>query len=624
MFRAITPLLPFTFLLAIFAPGLLPTPACAEGEIPPPPRIAILFLPEESFPWPHAVPLLLERGLDSRGIRFEPVALNPGAAENLAALLAHSTGAPLNEQRIQFLRAEARSRKFDTLLLLREVKGEQEGFTLTATTGDFGELVEFRNERWIGNASPEGMMVLLDNMIAALGWPSCGEAPFIYEEPTREERYARALVAGSPLLFQEIMEDDSTHQGGMLHFASRLLLGESPHRGRGLLDSIDERALPLLERSMVPAWRAVASGDRAALLESVESLESRFPGRFETQLLRGILAGLLRNWNEGEEALRRASEMRPFDPLPHRLIGNAALEQGFLDLAEHQFRAADNLGMGDPLAQIGLASVRYSEGRVDEAENILNEMPPLFPHNWTAWFLYSAARSNLFMARGLFHEAERTLQEARDEAHRTGNEEALIDLTIRLCHVYLEGNSADAAAGETGELRFRRISPAMEVRQPGILPYLEGLVGVARESFGTVSAKKLEIETTAGANEAWLAHLEGRYLLEIGAGWEAVPYLRSAAQLDSSLVNNLHLGHAYLAADQAERARHILEEMVERGESLLESPPSIPLAFYYLGRSLEKLGDHNLAHQAFREFLIYWQRPNQVRAEWRYANEAIN
>lgn len=625
MFRALIRFLPLPVLLVLFLLPFVARPASTDSRSKRPPKAAILFLPTENFAWPNAIPLLIERALDARGIRFEPVVLPRRAAANLAGLLAHTSGREPDVRETRFLRAESRSRGFDTLLLLREERrGGRSLFILSAATGSFEETIEVEGGEGEETTPPEEIAQLLDKLISLLHWPTVGTAPYVHGDLASEERYARVLAAGSPALFREIMEGDSLHEAARLHFAGRLALGEFPSRGGALLDSIDSEELPALERSALGAWRAAAAGDERSLNRAVAMLEDRFPGRFETRLLQGILAGRKHEWDEGEEALRKAAEMRPLDPLPHRLIGDIALQRGFLELAAREYRSADNLGLGDPLARIGLASVHYSEGRIDEAESLLIDPPPPFPHHWTARFLYSAARSNLYLARGLFDRAEETLLQARDEAYRLGNEEALIDLTVRLCHVYLEGGLTDAAASEVGELRFRGAAAGLTGRQPGLVPYLEGLVGVQQEDFGTVSAKKLEIETTAGANEAWTEHLEGRYLLERGAAWEAVPYLRSAARLDGSLVNNLHLGRALLAAGQTGNARRTLELIVEQGESLLDSPPSIPLAFYYLGRSLEELGDPYLARLAFREFLTYWHNPNQARSEWRHANNAVN
>lgn len=607
-------------LLSLAGPGTLR----AAAESPAPPRIAILFQTSSAWLWPNAVPLLTERALDARGVRFEPVPLPPGAAGNLVSLIdAIGEGGPGDKER-SFLRSEARTRRFDTVILVRSGIGPAgASLSLAAASEPFDGAIEIDARGETAPGSIEELAALVGRLVEATGWPAGEAEPFVHAAPSAEERYARALAVGAPALFREIMEADSTHEGARLHLAGRLALGEFPRRGRALLDSIEAEELPPLERALLPAWRAVAWHDRPALGEAADHLARRFPGRFETLLFRGILGSEDLEFDAAEQALRRAAEIRPLDPLPRRLIGEGALRRGFLDGAEVEFRAADNLGRGDPLARIGLASVYYSEGRLDEAEDILAAPPPPYPHRWTSLFLYEAARANLHVAEGLFAEAERELLRARDDAYRVGNEEAVVDLTVRLCHTYLEGGAADAAAGEAAELRFRSGTEAVKALPPGLVPYLEGLVGVEAQDFGTVSAKKLEISTITGSDPAWPPQLEGRYLLENGSGWEAIPYLREAARMDSSLVNRLHLARAYLASDRPESSRRILESVVESGESLLESPPTLPLAFYYLGRSLTALDDGALAKIAYREFLNYWHDPDSARPEWRHANSVL-
>ncbi len=619
----LTSLLVSTLLPVLLAAGcIFPRSGWCGPDGKSVPRAAILFLPGESFPWPNAVPPLFERALDSRGVRFEPVSLPRGSAENLAGLAAHAARGELDDGEKRFLRSESRSRHFDAILLLQNIEWNGASvFKLRAAVEPFDSIREFTGR---GNRPDDPfstLPALVDSLAAAFGWESGSKEAFRYGDLFSEDRSARALATGRPTLLQKALMSDSSHQELRLHLAARLALSEYPHHGRAMLDSIDPASLPPLERETLPAWRAAARGDERALESAVATLIDRFPGRFETSLLAGLLGIRTGGFDEAEAPLRRAVAMRPFDPLPHRLIGDTALEEGFLELAAREYAAADDLGEGGPLARIGIASVLYSEGRIDEAWTVLNESPLSFPHRWTAWFYLVAARANLALAGGRFSEGESILLRGRDEANRLGNEEALTDLTVRLCRLYMEGGVLDAAAGEVGELRFRSESPFLAIRHPGLVPYLEGLLGVLREDFGTISAKKLEIETTPGSPEEWIPLLEGEYLLEASSGWEAVPPLRRAEALGPTLRGGLLLGRAYLKADQPENARRTLEEVVERGESLLLSPPSLPLVFYYLGRSLEELGDLPLARIAYREFLNYWARGDRTRPEWRHAQE---
>ncbi len=595
-------------------------PAQSTDRWEDPPRIAILFLPYGRFPWPDAVPLLVERALDCGGIFYAPAPVPENAARRIAGA-ANSPGGALDDRAARFLKSEARQSGIDALLIVREEDGNS---TLSFTTigAPFDSATVFR-----GGASGEGVLdaipALAESAAASLRLPVTGPpTPFTRWDGESEESYALALASGSTEQFEELARRGAGHPAALLHFAARLVEGTKHRRGEALLDSIRPEALPPIERAILPAWRAVARGEPARLDSALYLLSRRFPGRFETLLLAGIAARDDRRPDDAADGFRAAATVRPFDPLPHRLMGDIALKRGFLDLATARYRTADDVGKGDVLARIGLASVAYSEGRIDDAAALLASSATDETARGTMPLPITAARANLALAGGRFADAEAILLDSRRFAYDSGDDEAADDLTARLCRTYIEGDAVEAAAYELGELRFRRLSPSFSL-PPGLFPYLEGLIGIARLDLGTVSAKKLEIGVEPGAEPLLADLLDGEYLLEKGAPWEAAPYFRRVVADDDTPRSRYLLGRAYLEEGRPAKARDEFEQLVERGESLLDTPPVIPLAFYGLGRSLEAIGDVDLARAAYGEFLHYQENTDRVTPEWRHAAKMV-
>jgi tetratricopeptide (TPR) repeat protein len=357
------------------------------------------------------------------------------------------------------------------------------------------------------------------------------------------------------------------------------------------------------------ARAAYASGIRADFERDVETLERAFPQRFETLLLRGLARLERGDLEKARDVLERAVRANPSEPLAHLLLAETALRDGHLAAAREEYRRVLILDPHDALAPIGLASVLYSEGSLDEAEAALAEAPladPHLPEGMRPRFLREAARAGLLLAEGRFVAAKGILSRARNEAYRAGDEESLVDLTIRRFYVFLEQGETDSAGTELSEVRFRGSAPFLRTEKTGAVAALEGLLGAHRRDYGTVIAKRLELETVPASNAAERGVFESLYYIFQGSTWEARLPLRAALrERDCARIRHL-LGRASIgSAGQTASAIDDLEWVANRGESLLDLPPVLAVNFYYLGRAFEERGQKPDAEMAYREFLHY-------------------
>ncbi len=594
------------FLCYVLVASCLVVPASLAwgGNHERPPRVSIFTAPPRDFPYPAAVRMLFERALDCRRTPFEPVTLPDRKSANLAhVIVSHGEGA-VEGGSGSFLRSEGRSSQLDYILVAALETGREGVFVNL-----YGSATPF-DSIWVALLPPVPLDSLgktaqawADSAIVRFGWTAGEERSFPLYDLQAEELFARGVATGSLGDLEEAWNRGS-HEGAKAELGYRLADGEYPARGRKLLAETDSLRLAPLERAAHQARILAIAGNSRARTEAIDRLESQFPLRFDTHVQVARMRAEEGDFRGAAEQLRAAIRLRSLDPRPHRLLGDFALRAGYLDMAREEFHRADELSGGDALARIGLASIDYSEGFPEDAALLLSHPPSGLAHGWTAYYQYAAARAALHLARGFYGEAVIELKRGREEAHRLGNQEAVLDLTARLVWALLEADEPREAAYEAADLRFHEESQFLASADPGLIPFLEGIVAARFEDRGAVSAKRLELEAI-GHHPARAPFVEGLYFLRIQSGWEAVPPLRRAVRISDTVRNRYYLGLAYLGADQAARAIQELETVVERGESLLDFPPVLPDAFAALGRALESRGSLDLAITAYEEYLNY-------------------
>ncbi|MFH1279323.1 MAG: hypothetical protein ABIK65_13195 [Candidatus Eisenbacteria bacterium] len=567
------------------------------------------------------------RALDETGLAFTIPSLPEGLEENLAAAMADFQGSTDMSAR-SYIRSEADEYDLDGILLLRWRTGQTDGaVTVTGALSPFARSWEIGAGAGGDGSLSSAIGSLADSTAIRLGGEPAPPRENFPVVPEGEAVFARALRFGSLTLGAAALEKNGDHDAVRSWLGFRLFLSERRERGREMIGEVRAERLGPFDRRVHEARLAIVRGAWDEAEEIVRGLHSRFPDRFETLLLRGLLASSREGGSGARDLFGKAVRARPLDPLPHRLLGGAALRDGLLDLAREEYGRALDLLPRDTLARIGLASALYSEGLLDETAKLLALPPSPDPHGEEGTrprFLHLAARAGLALAEGGFAEARVTLREARDEAYRMNDEESLLDLTARLVYVFLEEGSVDSAWTELAELRYRAGKrPDAAPGPPGFPVYLEGLHGAYRLDRGAVAAKRLELETIPGAGGAWTELIDAYYFLLQGEGWEATPPLRRAlGRGEDRLVRHL-LGRASVQSGRSGAAVQDLEWVVERGESLLDLPPVLPLSFYYLGRALEERGDDERARLAYREFLHYWKYAPPHRPEKTHAQSLV-
>lgn len=602
-------------------------PALAAGDDGP---LMVAFLLPAQSPPPYAEGLteLLARALDETDLAFLPAAIPGRARENIAALLpVTASGGKGSERKRSLLRSEAREYGFEAFLRVdaREVPG---GVALSLTGG----TTPF-DRPWTIDAPPDhadslaaAFGLLADSAAVRFGARPAASHPTGPTRPAAEKLYARAVEFGSLEIADRAIAFDDRHAPSLSWLGFRLFLRESRGEGRRMLALTERERLGSFLGLVHEGRKAYADGKSDEAIRIADELERRFPGRYDTVLLAGLV--LLERGEQGEarqkftEAIRR----RPLDPLPHRLLAEAGLRDGLTDLARDEYGRALSLSPRDFLAAIGLASVFYTEGLLAEAEEILSRVPPPDPHGVegaTPFTMHLAARAGLRYAEGRFQEAKADLVRARNEAHRLGDESGLVDLTVRLFYLFLEEGKLDSARTELNEVRHRLVRDPTVWGRPGAAAYLEGILGASIQDYGTVTAKRLEVELTEGADRSWPDLIEGLYELNRGSGWDAILPLRRAARYGSRTYPRYLLGRAALAAQKWGSAVSDLEFVAERGEHLLDLPPVLSLSFYYLGRVFEERGDPNQARLAYREFLHFRQYANPTRPEMSHARSYL-
>ncbi|MFH1680664.1 MAG: hypothetical protein ABIH26_08475 [Candidatus Eisenbacteria bacterium] len=594
-------------------------PSRAGGGEPGTP--SALLLADVDSPRARGIRAAFERVLGETGIRPVPVPAPWSLGGDLASAFdALAAGSRRREERA-FLLREMEERGAEGVLLLsaREAAGR-------IACSVWGGVRPF-DRIWRAESPPvpagsfEGAFRALADSAAVRFGAERAVPPFVALSSLEgEEIHARAMETGSVDLFLEASGAHG-HQAARSELGFRLLLRGSRERGLAFLEDVNDTLMNRFEREAHRArltFRSGGEGVRAA----VGALDALFPGRFETLLLGGaerLRAGEL---SEARDRLEQAILLRPGDPLPRLLLAEAALRDGYLNAAGEACRRALVLDPHDFLGPIGLASVLYSDGLLQEAEELLARPPLIDPHaaeGTRPYFLHQAARANLQFAGGRFFNARRTLALARNEAFRLGDEESLVDLTIRRFYVFLEEGAVDSAAVELSELRFRERAPLLHAEGDALVPYLEGLLGAHRGDYGTVTAKRLELETIAGTDPSLADLIEGTYEVLRGSGGEASLPLRRALRGGESRMARHLLGRASLERGRWGEAIERLEWIVDRGEPLLDLPLLLPSSFFYLGRAFEERGDRAEAELAFREFLHYWRHADSRRAEIAHA-----
>ncbi len=597
-------LLPFLYLLFALA---VPTSANGDG----PPRLALHLDRNDAFPFPYALEELAGRAIDCAPARYEPVPIPDNNLSRLQSLLNPGGGA-IGEREQKFIASEGRRLHFDAVVFL-ETRLRPEGYVITClgAKAPFKTGFSFALQPAQVADLAARLPALADTLLArSVLVRASNERARTFPHATweSEDLYVEGARYGDfPLLAQALEADDSNEAARSL-LGFRLTLGDNPAYGWGLLQAVDSSRLSPFDRAVHTARLELAKpggGTSSDTAPSISRLHRDYPGRFESELAFAIPFARRGDIRGADRAIRRAIALRPHDPLPHRILAEAGLRAGIADVAAQEFAVADRLAGGDWLSIIGMASTKYTQGFVRDAYEILsNPMPPRL-HTWSVYYKYLLARGNLSLATGDFQTAIAEFVSARDRAYRAGNREAVLDLSARLVWANLEAGRIDEAAYEVADLRFEQDTTYFFEANPGIVPFLEGVVAAHAGDLGEVAARRLEIETTPGAPGALALIIEGLYYLKRDSAWEAIPAFRRATESMPGSYTRFLLGMAYFESGDASRAWTVLEENVERGESLLDSPPVLPQSFHYLAKSLKERGEDHLAAIAYNELYNY-------------------
>jgi len=560
---------------------------------------------------------LLERSFDRADLSFKPVSLPDHSRATIASLFGKDAGRSDAATR-SYLSSEIRAFEIDAIALLEQ--HETSGaihIALHVSAHPFDDRATYRASTAAAESLGVVLGTLADSAASHLGGEPAGTRIFHPVRLGAEDAFGKGIRFGSLALLQRAIELDKNHDEARSALGFRLFLRGSRIKGRRLLDEARAERLDPLSRMVHRARIAYAAGDEGELHDALDSLSLRFEGRFETELLHGLESAHRRDRDEARKRYIGAIRRHPLDPFPHLLLGESALRNGHLDLARDEYRRALALAPGDHVARIGLASVFFTEGLLHEASDALDPLPPPDPHGMEGikpLLLHLAARAGFHWGLGRFNDARHELIRARQQAYLLDDEEGLIDISVRLFHLGLSAAPNDWVWPELSEIRARTGADP-ELLPPGYVAYLEGLYGARQGDFGTTMAKRLEIESTPGADPIWTDLIEGYYLIARGDGWEALLPLRRNERIRESSLGHHLMGQASLLSGRESAATRELEWVVERGESLLDLPVLIPLSFYYLGRALEEQSDAAGARLAYTEFLHYWQSAESDRPE---------
>lgn len=269
-----------------------------------------------------------------------------------------------------------------------------------------------------------------------------------------------------------------------------------------------------------------------------------------------------RRYDSAEAALRKAAELDPADPGPHRGLGHAALKRRDFAAAEADFLHALEIAPKDAEAFYGLGEVQRLQRRSADAERAYRRAIELRPN-------YAAAHTALgivFYDRGDFDQAERFYRRAIEldpsEAapyHNLGN----------LCREA----RGDLDAAERWFRQATELSP--DDGQP-----LGGLALVAAQRGNRSEAERLlrraiELDPDSSA----LHNNLGEILRQRGRQDEAEPLYRRALELDPD--NPAPYGN--LGIIQAERKQFVEAEktfraLLERSRGNARLPAVVNLA----------------------------------------------
>lgn len=585
-----------------------------------PHRIAMRLDRGDDFPYPYAMEELAGRAMDCAGFVYQPVELPDNALSRIRSIIKPQES-EIDERAQVMLASESRKLDFDCIVFIRtRVHAEGVVTTFFGTFAPFAKSFAIISEPALIAAVPNVLPGLVDSLVSLAEYDGDGrwralsngftdaveslDSRLPYASWESEDLYAEGTHYGDFALLEQALEADSANEAARSLLGFRLTLGDAPAYGWGLLSRVNGAALSRYDRAVHRTRLALAPPD-VADANAARDLRRSYPGRFETELLSAIPFARRGDLQSADRPIRNAIGLRPHDPLPHRILAEAGLRTGNADVAAREFAVADRLAGGDWMSITGIASTKYTQGFVRDAFEILSHPFPPRLHTWSVYYKYLLARGNLSLATGDFETAIAEFVSARDRAYRTGNRESVLDLTVRLVWANLEAGRIEAAAYEVADLRFEEDTTYFYQSNPGVVPYLEGVVAAYAGDLGEVSARRLEIETTPGAPPEYAKIIEGLYYLKSGSAWEAIPALRRALETRPHAYTRLLLGMAYFESGDASRAWTVLEENVERGESLLDSPPTLPHSFLYLAKSLEERGENYLAKIAYNELYNY-------------------
>ncbi len=307
---------------------------------------------------------------------------------------------------------------------------------------------------------------------------------------------------------------------------------------------------------------ATAEQMEAELVEIAERLQERFAESPEALHVAAVVYAELRQTRKAEEVWRRCIALAPDRLGPRVGLASTAIERGEDETAVEVLRAALDEGLASPELFYHLATALNKLGRLEQAEEVLQEGLARFEPVAVNWRLLGQAQLQLER----YPEAESSLRRARS----LGDESA--ELYLALANVLSRQGKTDEADSYRERFRQRRAIPPEDADQP------------FQVAYASVMRRNL-VETLAKAG-AVFAH-EGELM-------EAERLLLRAVQLDPQNAEILReVARMFLDQQRLDDAWLVHRRLIQR------DPPNF-LDCINLAHVGLQVGDYETVETAFR------------------------
>jgi len=329
----------------------------------------------------------------------------------------------------------------------------------------------------------------------------------------------------------------------------------------------------------------------ARLLLGVVSLAAADPVSAEKELRRALefgqdantvvppLARAMLELGETGKLIKEFGDRKLSDPKSQAdllaTVGQAQLQMGRISESAESFRLALEIAPELVTARLGLARLLATQGRIDEASQLVDKIVAEQPKAVDAWILQSSFRRY----RGDRAGARASLEKAVEaDANSLSARFALIQMQIGSGEFDSAAQHLDAARKLSGDLR---------------VPYFESLIAYGRKDLPMARESALKILKVAPENVPTLV-LAGAIELTAGQAAAAEPHLSQAIRLapNHAAARRL-LVRAHLSTAQPGRALDVLQPLVSA------STPIDPALLMLAGETYLANGDLQRATVVF-------------------------